>query len=127
MIGLAAVDHDPLGSAVSLERLAQETLGGHQIAPFAKPELDGVTVAVDGSIEIPPLPTHLDLGFIHVPPASDWALASIELLQQERSIVNGPAMDGGMVNGDSSLGHHLLEIPQTEIVGQVPTDAQQDH
>jgi hypothetical protein len=32
-----------------------------------------------------------------------------------------------MVDGDASLGHHLLQIPQAEIIGQIPPDAQQDH
>jgi hypothetical protein len=40
--------------------------------------------------------------------------------------VNSPAVGGGMVDGDASLGHHLLKVPETEIIGQVPPDADQD-
>jgi hypothetical protein len=40
--------------------------------------------------------------------------------------VNSPAVDGGMVDGDASLGHHLLKVPETEIIGQVPPDADQE-
>ena len=32
-----------------------------------------------------------------------------------------------MVDRDAALGHHLLKIPQAEIVGQIPPDAEQDH
>ena len=32
-----------------------------------------------------------------------------------------------MIDGDAALGHHLLKIPQAEIVGQIPADAEQDH
>jgi len=41
LVGLAAIDHDPLGSAMPLERLAQEPLGSRQITFLAEPELDG--------------------------------------------------------------------------------------
>src|SRR5690606_10992429 len=54
------------------------------------------------------------------------ALAPIELLQQERSIVDGPAMDGGVVDGDAALRHHLLEIAQAQAVSEIPADAEQD-
>ena len=36
-------------------------------------------------------------------------------------------MDRGVVNGDAALRHHLLEISQAQVIGQVPADAQQDH
>src|SRR5688500_3355284 len=32
-----------------------------------------------------------------------------------------------MVNGDTALGHHLLKIPQAQIVSQIPPNAEQDH
>jgi hypothetical protein len=32
-----------------------------------------------------------------------------------------------MIDSDAALGHHLFQVPQTEIVGQVPADAEQDH
>lgn len=40
--------------------------------------------------------------------------------------MNNPAVDGSMIDRDAALGHHL-KIAQTEIVGQVPADAEQDH
>jgi hypothetical protein len=54
-VGLAAVDHDPLWTAVPLQGLPQKAFGSGEISPFAEPELDGVTIAVDCPIEIPPL------------------------------------------------------------------------
>ena len=32
-----------------------------------------------------------------------------------------------MIGAEATLGHHFFQIPQAEIVGQMPTDAQQDH
>jgi hypothetical protein len=32
-----------------------------------------------------------------------------------------------MIDGDAALGHHLLQVPQAEIVGEIPSHAEQDH
>ena len=48
-IGLAAVDDDALGAAMTLKRLAQEAFGSHQVTVFAEEELDRVADAVDGT------------------------------------------------------------------------------
>jgi hypothetical protein len=75
---------------VSLESLSQEALGGRDIAPFAGPELDRITIAVDGTVQIPPLPADFDECLVNVPLPCDAPFARIELLQQERGIVNSP-------------------------------------
>jgi hypothetical protein len=36
-------------------------------------------------------------------------------------------VNGGVIDGDAALGHHLLKVPQAEIVGQIPAHAEQDH
>ena len=64
-----------------LQCFAQEPLRGSEVSPLAEPELNGVTIAVDGPLQVPPLTAHLDIGFVDMPPATDRALAPIELLQ----------------------------------------------
>lgn len=32
-----------------------------------------------------------------------------------------------MTDGDTAFGHQLSQVPQAQIVGQVPPDAEQDH
>jgi hypothetical protein len=54
-IGLAAIDHNPLGPPMPLERLAQDPLRGCQIAPLAELEFNRVAVAIDCSVQIPPV------------------------------------------------------------------------
>ena len=49
-VGLTAIDDDPLRPAMPFECLEQEPLGGRQIAPLAEPELDRVTIAVNGAV-----------------------------------------------------------------------------
>jgi hypothetical protein len=126
-VRLDAVDDDPLRPAMPLEGLAQEPLGGREIAPLAEPELDCVAIAVDGAIEIPPLSTNFDLCFVDAPFARHWTVASIKLHQQERSIMHSPTVHSCIVDRDAALGHHILQVPQAEIVCQVPANAEQNH
>lgn len=49
-IRLAAVDHNPLGSAMTLESLAQKAFGSGEVSPLAEPELDRITIAIDRSV-----------------------------------------------------------------------------
>jgi len=115
-ISLAADDHDPLGPAVSLEGLAQETLGCGEVSALAELELNGVAIAVDCTIKMPLLTTHFDGRFIQMPFAGNQPLAPVELLQQKRRITDRPMMDDGVVDRDATLGHHFLEISQAQIV-----------
>jgi hypothetical protein len=126
-ISLTAVDHDPLGPAVSLECLAQKPLSGRQITSLAQPELDGVAVAVDGPVQVHPSPADFDVGLIDMPLSSDGSLASMKLLQQQRRVMDCPAMDSGVIDRDAALSHHLFQVPQDQIVSQIPPDAQEDH
>jgi len=41
--------------------------------------------------------------------------------------MNGPAMDGGVVDEFAARGYHLVQVPEAEILSQVPADAEQDH
>jgi hypothetical protein len=71
--------------------------------------------------------THQIQCFVDMPLVSDRSLAAIEPRQQERGIVNRPAMDRGMINLDASFGHHLFQVPQAQAIGQIPADSEQDH
>lgn len=110
-----------------LQRLAQEPLGSCQVAPLTEPELDGVAVAVDSTVEIPPLGSDFNVGLVDVLLASDGSLAPIEPLQQFGRIVHCPPMNGRVIDGDASFCHHLLQISEAEIVSEIPPDAEQDH
>jgi hypothetical protein len=63
--------------------------------------------------------------FINMPCARDSPLAPIELFQQERGIVNCPAVDSSVVHLHASLGHHLLKVPQAQALSQIPPDTEQ--
>jgi hypothetical protein len=88
---------------MSLESSIQELLRGCPIAPLAEPESNRAAVAIDCSIQIPPPAANFDICLIDIPPVGDRALAPIELLQQERGIVDGPAMNGRVIDRNAAL------------------------
>ncbi len=113
--------------AVALESPAQETLGSSEVAPLAEPELDRVTITVDGPIQIFPLSSDFDVRFIDVPLPGNSSLSSIEAPQKFGRVPNDPSVNGRMVDRDAALRHHLLQISEAQIVSQIPPDAEQDH
>jgi len=58
-----------------------------------------------------------------MPFAGDGTLAAVEALQQSRREMNDPAMDRRMIDADAAFGHHFFQIPQAQIVGQIPAHA----
>src|SRR5215212_3775592 len=62
-IGARAVRADPVRGEQRLlpQHLAEEALGGLQIALGGEEEVDGRAVLVDGPVQIPPLTTDLDV------------------------------------------------------------------
>ena len=112
---------------MALQRLAQKPLGRNEVSSFAEPELDRVAIAVDGSIEISLLASDFDVSLVHVPFPADASFAKIEALEQFRRVADDPSVNGRMIDRNAALGHHLLQVPQAQIVSQVPADAEQDH
>ncbi len=112
---------------MALECLAQKPLGRSEVSPFAEPEFNGIAIAVDGSIEISPLASDFDVSLVHVPFPADASFAKIEALEQFGRVADDPSVNGRMIDGDAPLGHHLLQVPQAEIVRQIPPNAEQDN
>jgi hypothetical protein len=112
-VGLTTIDHDPLGPAMTFECLAQKPFGCSEVAPLAEPELDRITIAVNCVVEISPLASDIDVSFVDMPLVSDRSLAAIEPLQQERGVVDRPAMDCGMINLDAV--DHIARKPASGV------------
>src|ERR1022692_2423456 len=54
-----------------------------------------------------------------------FALPFTKRFLQHRNQLDDPAVNGGMIDEQAALLHHLFEIAQTQRVGDVPPDAQQ--
>jgi hypothetical protein len=93
LVSLTTIDDDAFRTAMPFESLAQEPFGSREIAPLAEPELHCVTVAVDCAVEIPPLSTDLDIGFINMPFAGNGSFAPIEPLQQFGRVPDDPPVN----------------------------------
>src|SRR3954451_14586356 len=68
-IALEAVGHDSawIAGVLATKRLAEETFGGLLVALGAEQEVDGLPGAVDGAVEVAPLPVHSHVGLIDLP------------------------------------------------------------
>jgi hypothetical protein len=62
-----------------------------------------------------------------VPLPRDQPLTTIGPVEQLGGAADNPATDCRMVDRDGSLGHHLFQIPEAGIVGQLLTQREQDH
>ena len=65
--------------------------------------------------------------FVHAPAPADRPLAAPKRLFKYWQKLDGPAMHGRMVNRNSSLGHHLLEVRQTQRIRNVPAHTEKDY
>ena len=73
-IGLAAIDDDPVGPAVTCQRGSEEPLGRWQVT-LSEPEFDCIADTVDGAVEIHPLAADLDVGLVDMPFAGHATLS----------------------------------------------------
>src|ERR1700753_3304000 len=66
-VGAALVDGDRLRFAVLINCLLEKTARRGLISMSGQQEVDGITVAIDGTVEIAPTATDLDVGLVHSP------------------------------------------------------------
>ena len=86
----------------------------------AEPEVDRLSTLVYRSIEVSPVPAHLDIGLIDLPGATSGPAKAIPAFDEHRCIPMHPAQDGGMSKMLSARRHHLDQIAEAELVAQVP-------
>ena len=55
---------------------SEERLGGGHVAVLAEHHIDQRAVAVNGAIQIAPLPVHLDVGLVDIPALADLAASA---------------------------------------------------
>src|SRR4051794_16396869 len=55
---------------------AEEALGGRHVALRAQHRIHELPVPVNGTVQVTPPSTHLEIGLIHIPAATDPTLAS---------------------------------------------------
>jgi hypothetical protein len=90
-----------------------------------KIEIHGLASLVHGSVQIHPSVLHLEVGFVTPPGTTHPPGIAVPALLEISSIVLHPAPHR-RAHGNATLSHHAHQIPITQFVAEVPTDAHLD-
>ena len=127
MRGLIAIERDLMRqSPLAPERPSEERLGRGDVSLGAKQNIDGLSLFVDGTIEIGPATLDFDVGFVDALRLAHRASKAVPALFEFRGIALDPPHDRRVRQRKPTLGHHLDEITKTEFVPQIPAHAEHD-
>src|SRR4051812_25815878 len=128
-IALEAVGHDLpwVAGVLATKRLAEETFGGLLVALGAEQEVDGLPGAVDGAIEVAPLPVHSHVRLIGVPRSVAGPEMEAYALLELRCEALDPAVHGRVVDLDAAVGEHALEVAVADRELQIPAHRPEDN
>ena len=117
------------GCRIRPQGLGQETLGRRDIALRGEIKVQGLPTGGNSPVEIAPLPADPDVGLIH-PPGTGLPVGYLpvpaRLLIQLRGVFLHPAVDRGVIDWHTPLGHHFFEIAVAHPVAAVPPHCPQD-
>src|SRR5215470_13623239 len=119
-IGRTPVNGDLLRHAVAANRLRQNPLSGLLVTFLGEEKVDGLTRFIDGAIEIAPLALHFDVGLVHPPTDPYRTLAPVKRLFQQRTIFDGPPVDGGVIDINPTFCHEFLDMACAERIRHIP-------
>ena len=119
-------DGPRVAGVVPAEGPAEEALGRLLVALGAEQEVDGLAGAVDGAIQVAPLPVDPEVGLVDVPrPAAGPQVAARALLELGGEALD-PAVHGRVVDLDPAVGEHALEVAVADRELQVPAHRPKD-
>jgi len=99
----------------------EKRLGSRHVPVLTEHHVDQRAVAVNGAIEIAPVPVHLDIGFVDIPALPDLAApATAHTFSQCRRELGLPVAHRLMTEHDAADQEHLWQIAQAEFVAQPP-------
>jgi hypothetical protein len=108
-ITVVPIRGDPVGCDTGdhLRRLEKSLRGGH-IAVLAEHHVDQRARAIDGPIEITPVPLDLDVGLVNVPASARFAAsASPQAVSQRRRELGFPVANRLVAEHDAADQEHL--------------------
>src|ERR1700761_4897192 len=95
---------------------------------LAEHHVDQRAGAINGAIEITPLPVDLDVGLINIPASTRLAAsASPETFSQRWRELGFPVANRFMAEDDAADQKHLRQIAQGKLVAQAPEHHEGDH
>ena len=107
---------------------AEERLGGFLIAAFAQIDVNQITVAVDCPVQVLPLASHLDVGFVDIPAAASFALAALaQGIDEQRRQLCLSGADRLVAEHQAAQQQDLRQVAQAEFHPKPPQHDQKDH
>ena len=102
----------------------EESFSRSNISPLAQQEINSESVLIDSAIEISPSSVHSDVGFLHTPRCTYRSCVATPALRKLGDIALDPPEDCCMRDSDTALGHHLDEVAVAQLIGDIPSDAE---
>jgi hypothetical protein len=121
------INRDLFRTPVRTNRLGQKGRGGGFIAVRCQQKIKGLSLSVHGARHIFPLALDADVRLIHPPALPYRALPQAELLLELRRLLEDPAGERGMVDGDAPFAPHFLQLPIRHRGCNVPAYAPQNN
>ena len=87
-------------------------------------EIQRLAAITNRAVEIRPLPEDLPSSLVDIPAAAVAVPAALAPPVELEGIVLDPVINGGVVHGKATLGHHLLEVAVAQRVPAVSAHAQ---
>ena len=115
-VGPRTIGADPVGGEqrLLLQHLAEEALGGIEVALRREQEVDRRAVLVDGPVQIPPLAPDLDVCLVDPDRAAmGFAEGPQPPLDQGR-VGQNPAVQGGVIDLQAALQEQLFDVTIAE-------------
>src|SRR3954453_7966521 len=128
-IALEAVGHNlaRVACVLSAEGTIEEALCCLLVPRGAEQKVDRLAGAVDGSVQVAPLPADPDVSLVDVPrPAARTQVAAHPLLQLRGEALN-PAVHGRVIDRHAAIGEHPLEVAVADRELQIPAHGPEDH
>ena len=109
------------------KRFQEKALGCLSISCGTKKKFQGVSLGIDGAIQIHPRLFHFHIRLIDAPRVvRRFEMRSASFLQF-RCVVLDPAIDRRVIDMQSSLCHHLLQISVAKRIPEVPAYTEQNN
>jgi hypothetical protein len=127
MRGLIAIERDLMRqSALGAESSPEECLGDCDVPLGAQQEIDGLSLFVDGTVEIDLAAFDFDVGFVNAPRQPSRASEAVPAPFEFRDIALDPTHDRSVRQREPAFGHHLDEVSKTQFVPQIPAHTEND-
>jgi hypothetical protein len=109
------------------ESPGEEPAGGRQVPLLGHQHIDDLLELVDRAVEIDPPPDDLNLRFIDEPPIPNHVTTGSCGVDEQWGEPLHPAIDGHMINVDTTFSEQLLDVPVGQAIAEVPADRHHDH